>query len=117
MAEILGGLVIALVMFIIGKVTSDMNSNRKYEELKVAFNEDRRVMDERHVKDKEMWAGMFKTLSEKMDAINDSLYQNNLILTGKVSIEKMESAMKELYTIVNELRDKVNGCPTCRSSK
>lgn len=115
MENLLVGLVVALVTFIAGKISSDLNSSKKYDELKKAFDEDKKLIEDRHSKDKEMWAGMFKILGEKLDALNDSINQNNLISAGKVSVDKFDSCIAKIYGAMDEFRDKLNNCMGCKN--
>ena len=62
-----------------------------------------------------MWAGMFKILGEKLDALNDSINHSNLISAGKVSVEKFDTVISDVYTALNEVKDKLNNCLGCKN--
>ena len=104
MVEILGAIVVGLLMFLVGKISSDMSSTKRYDEI-----------EKRHEKDKEMWAGMFKILGEKLDALNDSINHSNLISAGKVSVEKFDAVISSVYEALNEVKEKLDSCLGCKN--
>ena len=104
MENFLGGLVIALVALFTGNIWAESRSSKRYDEI-----------EKRHEKDKDMWAGMFKILGEKLDALNDSINHNNLIAAGKVSVDKFDTVISGVYEALNEVKDKLNNCLGCKN--
>lgn len=99
-------LFIGIFMLLVGKIISDFSSNRKLKEMEDRFSED-----------KKMWAGMFKILEEKLDALHDSMHQNNLLATGKVATEKFDAVISKVYESINEVKEMVNECLRCANYK